>query len=131
MDPQECYCFISTCFIKTLKLENFQGEAPVYIKFQKERELGKGNKLETLKSDVFNERLLQKSRNKARKENNCLLVHHMMLEKAIAYIAILSLIVPLHRLTRGLPGSAINHWCLCHCHVTFLKRFMFADVKVG
>lgn len=52
-------------------VENFKGEATVHIKFHKEGELGKGNKLEAFKSDVFNERLLQQSRNKARREYNC------------------------------------------------------------
>lgn len=55
----------------TKTVENFKGEGTVHIKFHKEGELGKGNKLETMKSGVFNERLLQQSRNKARRENNC------------------------------------------------------------
>lgn len=42
----------------TKTVENFQGEATVHIKFHKEGELGKGNKLEALKCDVFSKRLL-------------------------------------------------------------------------
>lgn len=112
-------------------VENVQGETTVCIRFHEEGELDKGHKLETLKTDVFNERLLQQSRNKAGKEKNCSLVSHMMLEKAIAYIAIPSLTVPLLGLNRGVCGSAISHWCLCHCHVTFFNQFMFADQKIG
>lgn len=93
----------------TRTVENVQGEARVHIKFHKEGELGKGNKLEALKSDVFNERVLQQSRNRARRENKCSLVRHMVLEKAIAYIAIASLTVPLQGLYGRVPGNAINH----------------------
>lgn len=109
----------------------FREKQPFPIKFHKEGEFGKGNKLEGLRRDVLNERLPQKSGNKARRENNCSLVHRMMLEKAIAYIAIPSSILPLQGLSGGVPGSAINRWCLCHCHVAFFNQFMFADQKVG
>lgn len=108
----------------TETVENFQGKATVHIKFHEEGELGKGHKLEALKSDVFNERLLQQSRDKAGKYKNCSLVRRMMLEKAIAYIAIPSLTVPLLGLNRGVSGSAISHWCLCHCHITFFNQLM-------
>lgn len=54
----------------------------------------------------------------------------MMLKKAVAYTIIISLIVPLQGLNRGIPDSAINHWCLCPCHVTFFNQFMFAGQKV-
>lgn len=63
-------CYSNMLCKNTKTVENFQGEATVHIKFHKEGELGKGNKLEALKCDVFSKRLLQQSRNKARRENN-------------------------------------------------------------